>query len=43
MSDEIISYLSIGVAISGMIYTGIVHFIHKGTNLTKDIQNTIKF
>nr|AAL73480.1 Tlr 4Rp protein [Tetrahymena thermophila] len=41
--SEIIQYVSLGFAGIGIVYSAIIHFLHKNNNQTNDIQNTIKF
>ncbi|KAL4463809.1 hypothetical protein ABPG74_005746 [Tetrahymena malaccensis] len=41
--SEIIQYVSLGIGLVGVTYSSIVHFLHKNTNKTNDINQTIKF
>lgn len=41
--NDILTYVSMGVAVLSCAYSGIVHFLHRKNSTTSDINTTIKF
>ena len=41
--SEIVNYISIAFAGIGVVYSAVIHFLHKNNSKITDINSTIKF